>query len=209
MTVRYVSGAVTAAVLTCAAATVALAAPQRDASLLPPDQAGVVTVTGCLLPYGKDGSDYALARTTRGSVTGVAEGACSATVDARSLDLDDTDEVHFNASLLGHWVEVTGRLERETSNNPDNLRELNVRSFRMVPVIPQRTEAAPAPVAPPIEQPAALEPVTAAPSEAVATTGQAPPALPKAASPLPAIELLALFSLAGGLVLRFRRFQRG
>ena len=45
-------------------------------------------------------------------------------------------------SMLGRWVEITGRLESETSKNPDNLRELDVLSSRMVPVVVPPTAAA-------------------------------------------------------------------
>ncbi len=38
--------------------------------------------------------------------------------------------------MLGRWVEIGGRLEKETSKDPDNLRELDVVSFKMVPVVP-------------------------------------------------------------------------
>ncbi|MGH7347846.1 MAG: hypothetical protein ACREK4_23275, partial [Candidatus Rokuibacteriota bacterium] len=94
-----------------------------------------------------------------------------------------------------------GRLERETSSNPENLRELSVRSFRLIPVVPQRAEAAPAPVpAPPAESPA---PAPALPAP-VATSGIQEP-LPKTASPLAVIGLLGLLSVAGSFGFRIYR----
>jgi LPXTG-motif cell wall-anchored protein len=114
--------------------------------------------------------------------------------------------------MLGQWVEVSGRLEKETSTDPDNLRELHVRSAHLVPVVPPRAAAAPPPArpsAPPAEMlPAEPEPVP------VPTTGTLPPPppkrLPKTASNMPAIGLLGLLSLAGALVLRsFRRREQG
>ena len=53
-------------------------------------------------------------------------------------------------SMLGRWVEISGRLERETSKNPDNLRELDVLTVKMVPVVlPTPAAAAPARRPPP------------------------------------------------------------
>ena len=44
--------------------------------------------------------------------------------------------------MLGRWVEISGRLESETSKDPDNLRELDVLTFKMVPVVAPRPAAA-------------------------------------------------------------------
>jgi LPXTG-motif cell wall-anchored protein len=112
--------------------------------------------------------------------------------------------------MLGRWVEITGKLESETSKNPDNLRELDVLSSRMVPVVLPPTAAAtpPARQTPPVAEsrPTPAPVGTAAPA--------APPAeprkLPKTASQLPAIGLAGLLSLAAALMLRsFRLRQRG
>jgi LPXTG-motif cell wall-anchored protein len=116
--------------------------------------------------------------------------------------------------MLGRWVEITGRLESETSKNPDNLRELDVLSSRMVPVVPPQTAAAtpPARQTPP-PQVAESRP-TPTPAPVATAAPAAPPAeprtLPKTASQLPAIGLAGLLALAAGLMLRsFRRRQRG
>jgi hypothetical protein len=190
-------------------------AQSRDASLLPPEESGVITVAGCLQLGGEDGDKYLLANPKLGPIANVAEDTCNATVDDRALNLRETDDQGINQSMLGRWVEVNGRLEKETDDDLTNFRELKVRSFRMVPVIPPpvvispRVEAAPipeprqqseyqpvAPPAPPQEQP-------------VGTTGQAA-ALPETASPLPIIGLLGLLSLAGGLGFRlYRSHDRG
>jgi hypothetical protein len=202
MTLRYVSGAFIAIVLSCGLVAVALAQAQtREAGLLPPEESAVITVAGCL-QYHDD--EYVLANPKLGPIANVPEGTCQATVDERAIDLKDTDDFGINQSMLGHWVEVNGRLERETDADLSNLRELEIRSFRMVPVLPppvvisQSTEAAPAPE-PPIAPP---EPPVAGP---VGTTGASEPALPQTASPLPVIGLLGLLSLAGGLGFRFYR----
>ena len=72
-------------------------------------------------------------------------------------------------AMLGRVIEISGRLERETSTDPDNLRELDVAAARVVPVVPPRVAAAPAPA----PQPAAIPEPAPAP-EPVATAGQAP-----------------------------------
>jgi hypothetical protein len=41
-----------------------------------------------------------------------------------ALELKETSKVGMNDSMIGRWVEINGRLEKETSSNPDNLREL-------------------------------------------------------------------------------------
>ena len=141
MSVRYICGAVMAVVLTCGAPTVARAQTQ-GAEILPPDQSGVVTVAGCLQRGDADHKDqYILANPIPGPVDSVSQGTCSATIDERAFDLDKTHKSGMNESMVGHWVEVSGRLERETHISLDNLRELSALSFRMVPVVPPRVEA--------------------------------------------------------------------
>ena len=207
MSVRYICGAVTAVVLTCAPPTVARAQAQ-GAEILPPDQSGMVTVAGCLQRRDADHKNqYILANPVPGPVDSVTQGTCSATIDERAFDLDKTHKSGMNDSLVGHWIEISGRLERETHVSLDNLRELSALSFRMVPVVPPRVEASPAP-APPIAFTPKAEPQPEA--TPVATTGTPPAPLPKTASPLPGIGLLGLFTLAGGLALRVSRlYQRG
>jgi len=220
MTARYVSGAFTAIVLMCGFTTLDPAHAQtRDSSLLPPEQSGLITVAGCLQLGGENGDKYLLTSPTLGPIANVAEENCDATVDDRALDLKDTAQHGMNPSMLGRWVEINGRLEKETDTDLTNLRELEVRSFRMVPVlpppvIPPVAEAAPAPVprtqaeqlpdTPPAEAPAPPE------EQPIGTTGVVEETLPKTASLLPAIGLLGLLSLAGGLGLRLSRpHERG
>ena len=198
MTLRYLSGVSIVTLLSWGLLAVAPAQAQ-DGSLLPPEESAVITVTGCLARNDK-GDKYLLTSPRLGPVASVANGACDAPVDSRSLDLDDADDRGINASLLGRWIEISGRLEKEGSTDPNNLRELSVRSFRLLPVVPpQRVEAAPpAPVAIPRVEPPAPEPAP------VATTAIAEP-LPRTASPLAMIGLFGLLSLAGGLGFRFYR----
>src|SRR5688572_26107719 len=215
MTLRYVSGALVAIVLICGLPALdPVHAQTRDSSLLPPEKSGLITVAGCLQLGGENGDRYVLANPRLGPIPNVPEGTCNVAVDDRALDLKDTAEHGMNQSMLGRWVEINGRLEKETDNDLTNLREIEVRSFRMVPVIPPpvippRAEAPPAPV--PLAQ-AEPQPVTP-PAETIAppeeqpigTTGVIETTLPKSAGLLPAIGLLGLLSLTGGLGLRFYR----
>jgi hypothetical protein len=166
----------------------------------------MVTVAGCLQVRDADHKNqYILANPVPGPVDSVPDGRCSATIDEQAFDLDKTHRSGMNESLVGHFIEISGRLEKETHVRLDNLRELSALSFRLVPVVPPRVEASPAP-------PIAFTPKAEPQPEAtpVATTGTPPEPLPKTASPLPGIGLLGLFTLAGGLALRVsRRYQRG
>jgi len=205
MTLRYMNGASIGIVLTWGLVVVAPAYAQNT-TLLPAEESAVITVTGCLQRGGDNRDKFLLASPRLGPVASVTDAACDAAVDTRALELDDADDRGINETMVGRWIEISGRLERETSSNPDNLREISVRSFRLIPVVPQRAEAAPAPVpAPPAETPAAA-PVLPAP---VATSGIAEP-LPKTASPLAVIGLLGLLSVAGSFGFRaYRSRVRG
>jgi hypothetical protein len=222
MTLRYASGALAAILLSCGLPTLEAAQAQtRDASLLPPEKSGLITVAGCLQPGGDKGDKYLLANPKLGPIANVAEEACDARVDDRTLDLKDTAEHGINPSMLGHWVEINGRLEKETDADLTNLRELEVRSFRMLPVvpppvIPPRAEAAPVPLPrPQAEQHPVTPPaetITPPEERPIGTTGvaetppqTAEPTLPRTASPLAAVGLLGLLSLAGGVGVRFYR----
>jgi hypothetical protein len=196
-----------AVVLTCGAPTVA------RAQILPPEESGMVTVAGCLLLRDADHKDqYILANPVPGPVDSVPDGRCSATIDERAFDLDKTHKSGMNESLLGHWVEINGRLEKETHARVDNLRELSALSFRVVPVVPPPVEVAVVErIAPPeIQQTPTPRVETRQEETPVATTGTLPETLPKTASPLQGIGLLGLFGLAGGLALRVNRLhERG
>jgi hypothetical protein len=196
-----------AVVLTCGAPTVA------RAQILPPEESGMVTVAGCLQLRDADHKDqYILANPVPGPVDSVPDGRCSATIDERAFDLDKTHKVGMSDALLGHWVEINGRLEKETHDRLDNLRELSALSFRVVPVVPPPVEVAVVErIAPPeIQQTPTPRVETRQEETPVATTGTLPETLPKTASPLQGIGLLGLFGLAGGLALRVNRLhQRG
>ena len=210
MTVRYVCGALAAILLTCGLPVIAPANAQvHDANLLPPEESALITIVGCFQLGGKHGDEFVLASPSLGPKTAVPEATCRAVPNDQALRLKHTKQYGMNESMLGRWIEVSGRLEKEESVDPENLREYYVRSFRMMPVIPPpppRAEAAPAP-APQVQyrpEPVTPPATTARVEEVEIVT------LPRTASPLPAIGLLGLLSLGGGLVLRlFGSHERG
>ena len=211
MTLRFMGGALATVVLIGNVLTVAPALAQaRDATLLPPEEGGLVTVAGCLQRGGKDGDKYVLTNPRIGPVANTPEATCSATINARSLELEETSDPGINESMLGRWIEINGRLERETSTDPDNLRELSVRSFRMVPVVPRFAEAAPLPPPRAQSEPSLPPPApAAAPEQPVPTTGTIA-SLPETASAVPLIGLVGLLSLAGAIGSRvYRGYRRG
>jgi hypothetical protein len=181
----------------------------RDGGLLPADQAGILTATGCLVRGGKDGDKYLLANPAKGSVDSVEDSSCAADPNGDFLELQETHDVGLNDSFLNRIIEISGRLEKEESDDPDNLREFEVRTFRVVPVVPPRRAVMPAPVpqSPTIGEPPPA--IGAEPAQPVATTGQEPAVLPRTASPLALIGAIGLLSMAGGIaVRRFRSRAR-
>jgi hypothetical protein len=213
----------TAIALIGAAAEVApLYAQAGGASAFPPsDESALVTVVGCLQRGGNHQDEYVLSDVAVGPATGMPEATCRPSSSGAAIELEHDRRVGMNDTMLGRWVEVSGRLEKETSSTPHHLRELHVRSVRMVPVIPPRAAATTAPleVTPPEQVPliagqtAAAEPEPATAPQApepVGTSGQAQEALPKTAGELPPVAAIVLLSLAGALALRsYRVRERG
>jgi hypothetical protein len=190
-------------------------AQRRDGNLLPQDQSGQVTAVGCLVRgnvvRGGKADKYVLARPKKGPVESGPEATCAAEAGADALTLDNPEKASLKDSMLGRWVEITGRLERETSKDPDNLRELDVLSSRMVPVVLPPTAAATPPARQTPPQVAETRPT---PAPVATAAPAAPPAeprkLPKTASQLPAIGLAGLLSLAAAQMIRtFRLRPRG
>ena len=212
MALRNVSAGVTVGAIALGLLIGSANAQQRDGGLLPPQESGMVTVAGCLLRGNqvKDGDSdkYVLANLQKGPVANAPGQTCTADTGATAVQLDNPDKGNINESMLGKWVEVSGRLERETSG--DNiLRELDVTSARLLTAEAPRIAAAPAPEPAPqaVAPPAAAEP-SPAPAP-IATSGQADTDLPKTASVEPLIAMLGLLAFAGALVLRsFRTRQR-
>jgi LPXTG-motif cell wall-anchored protein len=217
MTLQHVYGA-TLVVLAFGVVSVEPAyAQRRDGGLLPQEQSGTVTAVGCLAKgsavRGGKKDKYVLGHPKKGPVASVPEATCTVETGADALTLDNPEKAAIKDSMLGKWVAITGRLEKETSKDPDDLRELDVASLKMVPVVPPKAAAAPtsAPSAmAPRPTPTTPAPEPAAAAPAAAPTPEAPRKLPKTASQVPAIGLAGLLSLAAGLMLRSHRLrQRG
>jgi len=206
MSLRYVSGGVTAVAIVCSLMIGPALAQQRDGGLLPLKESGIVTVAGCLMRgdqiSGGDNDKYVLANLHPGPVADVAEQSCTADAGATAVQLDNPKKGGIDESMLGKWVEVNGRLEKETST--DNiLRELDVNTARVLPEAPRAVAAVVEPE--PVPEPIAPEPSPA--PVPVATSGQAD--LPKTASPAPLIAMLGLFAVAGSLAVRSFRTRQG
>ena len=202
---RYLCGALAAAALAVGVVTVPAYAQSRDGGLLPPEEHGVITAVGCYLRGGDEGKTLLLAHPKRGPVNSVTEAQCTASAGDTAIRLKDAEKQGMNDSMLGRWVEVNGRLEKEESTDPDDIREFYVRSFRILPVVtPQRAAAEPEPAPFVAPEPA---PVTSIP-EPVATSGVEPAPLPKTASPLPLTGLFGLFACAGSMAVRSFRSRR-
>jgi hypothetical protein len=210
MILRSVFGATVFALAFSSVAVDPAYAQRRDGALLPQEQDGDVTAVGCLVRGtavrgGKD--DYVLARPKRGPISSVPEASCTADAGADALQLDNAEKGPITNAMIGKWVQISGRLEKETSKDPDDLRELDVASVRVVPVVvPRQAAATPAPAAAPA--PRAYTPPPAAAPAAAVEPAPAPAALPKTASPIPAVGLAGLLLLSAGLTLRTFRLRR-
>ena len=143
MTLRYVHGALIPVAFACAVAAGSAYAQLRDGGILPPSETGLVTVAGCLLRGnqvdGGPNDKYVLANPRKGPVTSVPGDTCTAERTANALILDNT-QGRLTESLLGRWVEIRGRLEKEDSTNPTTLRELDVEFARLATVAGPRVE---------------------------------------------------------------------
>jgi hypothetical protein len=166
----------------------------QETTILPENTDSVILV-GCLQFKEGHHDDYVLMGPTVGPATSVPEATCVAA--GMTVGLEGKATHQFDQSMVGRWVEISGKLEGREGH-----REVHLTSFRLVPVvIPRAAEVAPPPA---IEQPAAPEAEALAPSPQVAgTTGTVEaPKLPKTASPLPLAGSIGLLSIAGALALR-------
>ena len=119
MTLQYLYGA-TVVVFAFGVVTVEPAyAQRRDGNLLPQDQSGQVTAVGCLVRgnavRGGKADKYVLARPKKGPVASVPEATCTADPGADALTLDNPEKANMTDAMLGRWVEISGRLESETT----------------------------------------------------------------------------------------------
>ena len=124
-------------------------AQRRDGNLLPQDKSGQVTAVGCLVKgdavRGGKKDKYVLARPKKGPVASVPEATCTVDPGADALTLDNPEKAKMTDAMVGHWMQISGRLESETDKNPDNLRELDVLTAKMVPVVVPKAAAAASP----------------------------------------------------------------
>ena len=135
MTLRYAHRAIAIVALACVCAPAS--GQSRDGGILPPGETGLVTVTGCLVRgaqvRGGQADKYVLANPRKGETADLKESACTAEATANALILDNT-KARISESMVGHWVEISGRLEKENSTSPDSLRELDVEFAKLVPI---------------------------------------------------------------------------
>ena len=152
MILRSVFGATVVVLAFGSVAVDSAYAQRRDGALLPQETDGDVTAVGCLVKGtavrgGKD--DYVLARPKRGPIASVPEASCTADAGADALQLDNAEKGPITNAMIGKWVQISGRLEKETSKDPDDLRELDVASVKLVPVVVPR-QARPLRAPPPL-----------------------------------------------------------
>ena len=137
MALQYLCCGVAAVAMAGSITLASVSAQRRDGGLLPPEETGLVTVIGCLLRgdqiQGGDPAKYVLANPQKAPGTRSGE-TCTAERSAAAVQLDNPERVKLTESMLGHWIEVTGRLERETSTDRDNLRELDVEHVTLLSV---------------------------------------------------------------------------
>ncbi len=189
-------------------------AQRRDGNLLPQDKSGQVTAVGCLVQgdavRGGKKDKYVLARPRKGPVASVPEASCTADPGADALTLDNPEKANITDAMVGHWVEISGRLESETDKNPDNLRELDVLTAKMVPVVvpPRRLQQLPPALnRRPRQRRARHRHRHRRRRLHLQRHPQSSRKLPKTASQVPAIGLAGLLSLAAGLILRSFRLR--
>ena len=207
MTIRHLSHAIATGLLACGLTMITPAPGLAQQAAIAPDAAGPITMYGCFArtKVGHEGHKFVLANPTLGPATSVTESTCSVSGNEPMVELDDihanVHKHHLDASKVGHWVEITGRLNKAKHQT---LREVDVRSYRLIPVEAPRVALAEPTPAPPTQ----YQPFTPAPApvpRAAAPRAEeikAPAQLPQTASPLPLVALIGIVSLAGGLALR-------
>jgi len=209
MTIRHQAGLIAGVLLTFGISMFAPATGHAQDAFQLPEKGSTVTVTGC---FGYiDGPHYVLANPTMGPVASVPNATCEVT--GPMIKLDDIKQNGLDKSMVGRWLQVTGRVGKAYDEHPNRIRKLDISSAMFVPVvIPRAAEVIIAP--PPIET-APVAPRMMPPAveqQPVGTTGTVRRVLPKTATTLPLVGLIGLVSLAGGLTLHLfgrRRAERG
>lgn len=214
MTVRRVSRALAAGLLTCGLFAFAPANVAGQPAIVLPDNGGPITLVGCFLrlrvsPSDDPGMKFVLVNPRLGPATSVPEATCASTGNEPMVELDDVHanvhKHHLDRSRVGRWIEVTGRLEKKGSQL---LREVHVDTYREVPVVVARGEPVPVPAPPVIKYPALQGQAAPAPP---LTGVDLPQQLPQTASAVPLTALLGFLAVAGalGLITYRRTVRRG
>jgi LPXTG-motif cell wall-anchored protein len=162
-----------------------------------PEEGGPITMVGCFttaVTGHKTSERFVLAKPVVGSVASVPDATCTASSADQMIKLQDLKHVHLGHAQLGRWVEISGRLEG--NHRSDGLREVHVKSFSLVPVVPPRAAENVAPPRATFETPA---------PRPVPTAGKRTQ-LPKTATTLPLFGLSGLVSVIAAFALHmFRR----
>ena len=200
MTTRHVRSALVASLVTLGVVGVAPAVGRAQNSTAIPEKGGAITMVGCFVRgQVKNHDRYVLVRPIVGSVESVPDASCGSTPGDQVIKLQDLKQAGLDHAMLGRWLEITGRLEG--NHRSDAIREVHVKSFRPVPVVPPRVAENVSPPPPPAIEtpPVAPEPVAEPTIEEkpVATSGVRTE-LPKSATSLPLVGLIGFVALCAG-----------
>ena len=199
MTTRHVRSAIVASLLVTGGVALAPAVGRAQDSTTLPDKGGEITLVGCFVRGQIKSKDkYVLVRPILGTIQSMPE-ACTSSPGDVPIKLQDLSQVKLDHAMLGQWLEITGRLEG--NHRKDATREVHVKSFRVVPVVPPRVAENVSPVTPPaFEAPQPIaplaepEPPPVLEEKPVATAGVRT-GLPKTATSLPLVGLIGFVSL--------------
>jgi hypothetical protein len=202
MTRRHAAGAVSALLLAVGIVAIPATIGWAQSQTVLPEKGGPITVVGCFTSGQiKSHVKPVLTNATMEAVNSVTEATC--TGSGQPIKLQDLKQAGLDESMMGRWLEISGRLEGD--HRSDAIREIHVKSFRVIPVVVPPVAAAPAPEPPPVAEAAPVAPYVAptpAPEPApVATTGEVRKVLPKSGTQLPLVGLIGFLSLAAGLTL--------
>ena len=203
MTKRYLAGSISALLFTVGIAAIPPTIGWAQSQTALPEKGGPITVVGCFTSGQiKSHQKPVLTNATMEAVGSVTEATCAGT--GVPIKLQDLKQAGLDESMMGRWLEISGRLEG--NHRSDAIREIHVKSFRVIPVVVPPVAAAPAPQPPQVAEAAPVAPIYTPPAPAapapVATTGEVRKALPKSGTQLPLVGLIGFMSLAAGLTLR-------
>jgi LPXTG-motif cell wall-anchored protein len=198
MTTRHVRSAIAVSLVTFGVVALAPAVARAQNATDIPEKGGAITLVGCFVRgQVKSHDKYVLVRPIVGSVESVPDASCSSTAGDQVVKLQDLSQAGLDHVMLGRWLEITGRLEG--NHRSDAIREVHVKSFRPVPVVPPRVAENVSP-----EPPAAIETPPVAPfaeavvEEAPVATAGVREELPQTATSLPLFGLIGLVALSAG-----------